>query len=341
MKSNASAYYHWPPVWVGSQPEQVGINIDVSTIASEVYRESLPIGISVRVLQEGVFIFDFEDWPPGRIIEEDKDTPADFDVVGEAILRRVSVMNTHLACLYTAIANEQNNAPTKLMIVTPSEVLAMKSLTSDPEMSMSDSRIAELASSRFPSTYCDGLPTGFDWRLKDRHLVIETNAVERSVRMLTDIFKHPDPRTPLHVDLYIRGCKAYTDHDYNLSLSTTWTLIEALLQQLWERYIESKDREETVDGQPAKFMNRTRRDTLTGRDYSASVIVEILSLADCIPFPLYKQLSEVRGIRNRWIHGLVTVSRPKALLSLEVAKQVLKIVDNLDLNVPLPSSFHY
>jgi len=99
-----------------------------------VYRTDLPVGIKVKVLREGMFIFDFSGWPPGCAIQNDK--PDAFDAMAAVILQRVAVINTHLACLYTALSRRQHCALDK-MIVTPSELISLKSLD-DTGMSFGD-----------------------------------------------------------------------------------------------------------------------------------------------------------------------------------------------------------
>src|SRR6185436_11810346 len=108
MISNAAAYYYWPGLWVGSRPPGSSPFLDITTLGDEVYRTSLPGSIEVKVLREGMFIFDFSGWPPGRSLPEG-DIPNDFDAIATVILRRVAILNAHLACLYTAFSQRQNS----------------------------------------------------------------------------------------------------------------------------------------------------------------------------------------------------------------------------------------
>jgi hypothetical protein len=123
MRVAAAAYYHWPPVWVGGAPswaiyppQHAKAEIDVSVLDDEVYRDTLSSGMPVRVLREGVFIFDFSSWEPGRSLPE-APFPG-FAELASVALRRASVMNAHLACLYTAMAQLQIQSSIP-MVVTP------------------------------------------------------------------------------------------------------------------------------------------------------------------------------------------------------------------------------
>lgn len=336
MTSNAAAYYHWPTVWVGSAPPASGADIDISTLEEEVYRTTLPVGIAAKVFRDGMFIFDFSDWPPGRALPDDGES--DFDAVAAVILQRVNVLNAHLVCLYTALSRRQNISLAK-MTVAPSDLIMLKSLD-DTGMSFADTRVAALVLARHPSTYVRELPTWFDWRVSMRKVVVEIDVVHESFQLLATILQHSDPYALLITDLCARSCKAYEDHNYSLCLVTAWAITEKLLQDLWNRYVEA-NREKEIDGAKVPFINKARKKKLIeSRDFSASVISEVLSLMDYLPFPLYRDLSRVRKARNDWIHGLGPVSRKTAELSVRVAEAMLELVDGLNLKVPLIPRIH-
>ena len=336
MISNAAAYYLWPTVWVSGRPKTSGVDIDVRTLGEEVYRTSLSVGITTKVLREGMFIFDFSGWAPGRALSNRNET--DFDATAAVILRRVTVLNAHLACLYTTLSDRQHEAIDK-MVVSPSDVIALKSLD-DSGMGFGDMRVGALALARYPSTYAQGVRQMFDWRVSMRTVVIEIDTVAESFQLLDTVLRHPAPHALTVTDLYVRSCKAYEDHNYSLCLVTAWAITEKLLQELWDRYLKA-NRERTIDGVKVTFINRHRREKLTdSRDFRASVISEILSLTNSLPFSLYENLSRVRQARNDWLHGLKPLSRETAVLSVSVAEQMLNLVDGLNLRVPLISRVH-
>lgn len=336
MKSEAAAYYHWPAFWVGSGPES-RVDIDVSSLADEVFRTRLAVGIDVRVLREGMFVFGFSDYLPGRALP--LEAKPDFDASATVIINRVRVMNAHLACLNTAIVKLQNYSHDR-MVVNPSDLIALGSFEDSLGGTGSAPRLAALSTSRFPSTYREGLPPSFDWRLTFRDLVVETATVEESFRLLDTILDHASANVLVMCDLYSRSCKAYEEHNYSLCLVTAWAVVESLLQELWRRYLED-NRRRTIDGEEAKFINVDRKRTLEdGRSFTASVVSEMLSLSDRLPFHIYKDLSMTRKTRNSWIHSLEPVSRESALLSVQVAEQMLTLVEGVALETALTSRLH-
>ena len=337
MISNAAAYYLWPTVWVGSRPPTSGANIDIRTLEDEVYRTTLKVGtsaISAKVLREGMFIFDFSNWSPGQALPSHDDTPTDFDAAAAVILQRVSVLNAHLACLYTALHRLQHFNHPK-MVVSPGDIITLNSLDDTTRMGFGDMRVGALALTRYPSTYVQGLPTIFDWRVSMRSVLIEIDTVRESFQLLTAILQHPAPHILLLTDLYAHSCKAYENHEFALCLTIAWAITENLLRRLWERYIEA-NRHREIDNAKAIFISKKRKEKLTeSRDFGASVISEFLSLKNNLPFPIYQKLDEVRQERNKWLHYLAPISRKIALQSVEVAGQMLNIAEGLNLEVPL------
>lgn len=335
MASNVSAFYHWPAIWIGGEPPTVGEEIDVSAAGEEAYRTIILGRIAVRVLREGMFIFDFSEWGPGQA--PPSDDRVEFDTTASVLLQRAAAFNAYLACFYTALSRQQRWNLEK-MVVSPLDLIRFSSFEEPSSMGFGGNPIvAALALTRYRTTYVLDLPTSFDWRVFHRSVNVEIATVEESFQLLEDILQHPAPHALQVTDLYTRSCKAHEDHNYALCLVTAWAITEKLLQRLWERCVES-NRERNVEGERVTFINRTRKEKLTeSRDFNASVISEILSLTDSLPFSLYQDMSRVRQARNDWIHGLEPVSREIAKLSVSVAEQMLSLVEAINLQVPLVS----
>jgi hypothetical protein len=333
--SNVAGYYLWPAVWVDSPIDLYGERPDLRMLEEEKYRATLPSGITAKVLRGGVFLFDFSGWPPGRALPG-SDTPGDlaaFDAKAAVILQRVAVMNAHLACLYTALSRRQKSALEK-MIVSPDDRISMLSLDT-PGWSSGDMRTMALLGASYATTYSQLYEPIFDWRMTFRGPIVETDTVRDSFELLSGILDQPASYALLLADLYARSCKAFEEHNYPLCVITAWAISEKLLRLLWERYVEA-NRERTVEGKTVVFINKNRKERLTkDREFTAGMISEFLSLTNALPFPLYQQLTEIRKARNAWMHDLRSMSRELAELSVNVAEQMLRLVDGIDLHAPL------
>lgn len=337
MISNAAAYYHWPAIWVGDAPHTSGVEINLAALGDEVCRTTLPGPLEAQVLREGRFVFDFSAWPPGRALEAGPDgVDRDFDAAARVILRRVELMNAHLVCLYTAIARRQQYHVGK-MVLAPRDLISMRSMDEEGG-SFGEGWVGALSMSRYPTTYA--LPPMADWRVMARYPVVEIETVAESFRILSAVLQHPGEQTLPLVALLAHSCKAFEDHDYSLCLVTAWTIAERLLWARWEEYLRA-NRTREVNGEAVAFVNRDRmKKLLDGRDFTASVVSEILSLMDLLPYSLYRDLASVRGRRNAFLHGLGQVARQDAECAVRVAEEMLRLVTGIDMLVPLQSAIH-
>jgi hypothetical protein len=338
-RSEAAAYYAWPLVWVGAAPDNIHVSVppgemppdlELSQLEQVVVEADLPQGVRIRAHRDGMFVFDFSTWAP---YTTDPAQPlGDFFELANLVLRRVALMNAHVACLHTAILRIQNIAH-GVTALSPSGILPMSPYDAPEGVSLPDPRIGHIHSARYAVTYSSHLPMVMDWRIGHRMLV-ETPTVEESFRLLGGLLSHGSTEQVIALaDLIVRSAAAYGDHDYNQALMTAWAITESLLQELWERYIED-NRQREIDGLVVPFINADRKKRLTeDRDITASLTAEMLSLHDRLPLELYRDLSTVRVARNKWIHDLDPVSADTAGRALAVAEEMLRLVEQIDLSM--------
>ncbi len=335
---NATAYYLWPPVWVGGEPTATGMNMNLNELTTIVYERQIQSSMSMKVHRDGMFIFDLSSWERGifplDMALQSQETIQ--DAVQAMMQSRVELLNAHLACLYTAIGRIDGYA-LGTMTLSPWNIIDFETFDGQmkPVSPRSDDllqRLYMLKTENDPN-YLSGSPILSGLRIGMRP-VISIAAVEEAFRLFLVKLQSPNARVLLFVDLYMRACKAYEDYNDSVCLVTAWTLIESLLQQKWNQYIES-NRRQIADGTNTVVINADRRGTLLGRDFTASIVAEILSLAALLPFELYKDITTVRQARNRWMHSLKSVARKDARLSISVAERMMTLVEDLDLHVPV------
>jgi hypothetical protein len=333
MTGNATAYYLWPAVWVGDARPEPGAELDVRTLAEEVCRRRLSSGVSVKVLREGMFIFDFSEWPPGRTPSGDVTT--DVEAWSRLTACRTQVLNAHLACLYTAMFRLRRWVMEK-MLVTPADLIKLESLDGQ-DMGFNDQRVAWLALSRYPSTYAQHFPQQFDVRLQARGVLVHREAVEESLDLLATILEHENEDALLLTDLFARSCKTFEEGHHSVCLTGSWTVTEKALNLMWSRFLdENRSRTVDVGGCSVPVIDKRRGDILDDhRSFTASVMAEVLCFANVLPHALYLGLSDVRKARNDWMHKLKPVSMHAAQLSVKMAQEMLKLVEGIDLDVPL------
>ncbi|MDP9379592.1 MAG: hypothetical protein M3Q29_05470 [Chloroflexota bacterium] len=338
--ANGAAYIHWPGVWIGEPPPfRPAPDESLRVLADEMYRTDLPRGIQVRALREGRFVFDFRDWPEGR---SEGRSPAmdDFDDEVRRRLRWATLLNAHVACLHTAIRTKEGVAGLRKMAISPYNLFALTNPDSEVEVASGDPALIHLSEARFPRTYQPGLPPMMDWRHSLR-MAIGIETVLESFALLRQLLEADDYLDVLTLaDLYNRSCKAFEDHDYNLCLITAWAIVENTLQKRWSRYIEA-NRKREIGGEFVPFINSKRQDRLTDGDaFTASVIIEVLSLVDLLPLDLYHDCNTVRKARNGWIHNLAPVDRDTAMTAVSTAEAMLAQVQGVRLQAIPVAGLH-
>lgn len=326
MILNVSGYYYWTqPIWIGSPPNTERAVLPRKELTKETYRRSLESGIQVSALLEGSFLFDFTDWEPGAIREEDprlQELVSKVRLQTRAILNRVTVMNAHVACLQTSLKQHQDHV-LRSLLVTPSDLWTLSSLD-----------VGNAARQEF----------GVHFRRKEEreydrsHLAIVEDTLDASFDLLDDILGS-EPRVLVMVDLFAHAISYYGTGDFNLCLATIWPLIEQLMQDKWKAYI-ANNAERTISGATETFFNRRRKDTLKDpRSFTMSVISEVLSLTDELHFSLYQDISKTRRARNKWLHGMEPVSDADAGRSLRVAQELLSRVQGISLHASSGTEF--
>lgn len=102
----------------------------------------------------------------------------------------------------------------------------------------------------------------------------------------------------------------------------------------WRDYIDDAG----APGGPTKIA-KDRRKKLTGRDFSASTITEILSIAGKLDERVRENLDMARRARNDFVHNLKPCEPHLAFLGAHVAAQL--IAEEAGLDFRIGSGFSY
>jgi hypothetical protein len=132
------------------------------------------------------------------------------------------------------------------------------------------------------------------------------------------------------------ACHHYVLHQFETAHLLAWSVIEQQLHLLWARYLD----ELSVGENARTVINRKRRDLLTGRDYTASMVSQMLSLAGKIDDNLLDALNQARDKRNKFVHGLTQVSADDAGKAIRTATQFLSQILGIEITSQLGLGFH-
>jgi hypothetical protein len=146
---------------------------------------------------------------------------------------------------------------------------------------------------RYPTTD----PT-WNTRLIQRHVIDEPvfqDCFKRFVQ-LVDNKQHVVRLSDL-----AKSLSEYKIGNYPISLVNAWFVCEREISDRWQVFVESKAKKYD-DGR--ERINCERRKFLTGRDFTASVMSNILELMDVFTNDDLRTLDEIRKARNDIAHNL-------------------------------------
>jgi hypothetical protein len=339
--------YYWPRVWLAGRPGPSHDQIDLLSLHDLVYETDITQGLRAKAYRLGLFVFDFSRW------RKDAEAPADglneLDRLIERKMRRISVFNAHLICLYDAVARSQNFLLDKTLISHEDTISAGD--FGDPFSGMGGGiglPLTEICTRYTPDFMVTrGLHEVYAAQMKwsiqyHSRLVVTEDALKRSFATLAGVLDHSSDHSLLLVEILAHGCKAFEDHNYSLALVTAWAVIEKMLQARWHGYIDGeRAAREIVDGQQVPRVNSDRAKKLKdGNNFTASVVTECLTCLSLLPFPLYKPLNQVRDARNKWMHELRPVTRDAASQAVQLAQDMLRQVEGIDLTIPVGTRLH-
>ena len=143
-----------------------------------------------------------------------------------------------------------------------------------------------------------------DHNNKNNRRVIDVDVVVRSIEILQSVLKFADEKIIQICDTAYIFAQRKMDRRYGESVVAGWTACEQLISIAWTKYLEN-----LPETRPDKVrFSRDRMKKLSGRDYSASVMVEMLEAAGVINSSTYEHLEFARKARNAWAHAVKTPS---------------------------------
>ena len=281
---------------------------------------TLSVGLSVRVLPRGIFLFDFAAWKPELFA-----APQDADARLALHAKCASFLNAHLACLYSTIFAREGlkGSLSRHMEVSAFDVLLLRR-----DQPSNPSALTEMSPVGW-SELIRQLQVGHDTNTLPVEVKIET--IQDSLSLFNQLVSFPEDQMVITVvDILLRARRALEESDYVVSLTLAWSAAERLLNTLWDRYLQN-NRERVIGGTTVHFINSERKERLMSRDYTASVKSEVLSLADVLPFEMFENFTRARKARNDWLHGLTHPTREDASAAISSVRELFRLLYNIEL----------
>ena len=126
----------------------------------------------------------------------------------------------------------------------------------------------------------------------------------------------------------------YNSQQLSAALVVGWSVSEALIARRWRRY----QAEASAAGGPTKI-NKDRRKKLNGRDFTASVMIEALSLAGRLSDVHRETLDRARQARNSFAHELTPCDPGTAFVAAAAAAALISEDAGCDFRVSSAYTF--
>lgn len=318
-------YYLEPLVWIDQEPRGVDDpagEIDYAAFGDEVVRRDLMDSrLPCRVDRDGLVVFDFSEVAPQA-------TLAKGEIADDDSRRRIEIINAHQACLLTAMLELESRGKALQVVTTPHLLFRSSGLNMN-ESSFAYARLGDGRNAISARTYVsfNQFTSGVLHRAGPP---IPRQVVERSLDLLDDVLAQPEPVTGL-VDLLYRASVAFVDYSFSLSLIQAWAVCEALLQKIWDAYVNEQQKQK-LDGETINVIDSKAVRRLTDSpDMSIAVVIDLLALQGFVSPDLHRGLSQARKARNKWIHGLTAIDPTDAIAARKSASHLLSEVHNVKL----------
>ena len=150
--------------------------------------------------------------------------------------------------------------------------------------------------------------------------IVNLDNIINSIELAKTLIK--DPKLFNSLLLLIHSHSNLLNSETNQSFILSWTILEQYLNFKWDKLLEKKE----VLGK--------RKKKLKGRDYTASIKMEMLNVLGYITKEDYIILNELRKERNKFMHEITQISRERAIqtLNLAIIYSKIRIEDYLQEN---------
>lgn len=135
--------------------------------------------------------------------------------------------------------------------------------------------------------------------------------------------------------LFQQSSYQYCVHQFPSAHMVAWSLSEQVLNAMWKEY--QREASEGPDARTA--ISKKRRELLNGRDFTASIITQALSLAGRLSDEKLTKLDQARRDRNNFAHSLATIGSDAAHNALTVASEMLSDLLAIRLSPQLSNTY--
>lgn len=318
-------YFRIPAVWIGDAPANAAVETGMSLSQQTALKTTLGCGIDAYAMRNGLFLFDFLRSRIAEVVripgyERSEPLPhapprSQSLAVAKAeqvSLLRAQIMNVHQACLITSEYVVKSRSTAMGFPITAWSTLHSIGIAHPVPYHDDVEGVHALAMNVLDGKYASAF-------LPLHRRVLEVEVVAHSFRSLDHVLSLEGGRyIPIVETAYQSACRS-VELRFGESLSVGWTACEQLISEEWKLLLDSSDASRNQE----QKITRDRKKKLLGRDYTASVMVEMLELHGRLSEKLYRNLEIARKARNNWAHDMLVPSGAEAFACQQAIQELL------------------
>lgn len=176
---------------------------------------------------------------------------------------------------------------------------------------------------RYLENYNLNQPIEKDYRITRRG-VIEKNVFDQCIVNFKKLFKDTD--SFFLFSQINSSFSEFSNLNFRQCVTLAWFCIEYFINKDWINFLHSKKNAlETITR-----INSERRSILLGKDYSASIMSNILELNDILPLDIFQKIDNIRSKRNNIVHNLDRIKKLSNVLKEKPENKENKPIQLLD-----------
>lgn len=292
-----SGFYTSMPFWAGSAVDFRVPRVDGwfhDQMAAEVYSKETD-KFALKVCRDGRILI--------RITSLERDeVPEEHPPIEETVQRwgeYLGFLNTFYLLLDSATFEIDRRAHFNLHEITTRDVFRVKYMNGKelggnvPLESIT--RVYQLG--RYVGSYPSEEMIEFDPSIVAR-AVVSIEAISHAASVFESILASPGAEKD--IASLAKSLSEYKVGNYDTAVILAWFITESAINTLWEDQVE-KLNQVLPDG--SKRINRQRKEFLTNREFSVSVVSNMLELFGVLDHALFLDIDSTRHCRNNIVHG--------------------------------------
>jgi len=164
---------------------------------------------------------------------------------------------------------------------------------------------------------------------------VEAGTLDHTLELLEKFDYEIGDQSLIILALIYTACYQYRKHQFSSAHLNAWAAVESMINVNWlnlQKKIDIKHGGHTL-------ISKKRRNLLGGRDYTASIVSQILSICDVINDETLDRVDKARKKRNEFAHGLTTIEADDAGKAIRLATDMISEVAGIRVTSQLSTSF--